>query len=221
MKIIPAINEINFDEVIKKIDLMNGRTDWIQIDIFDGIFVERKTWNDPKKLLELNNKSNINIEIHLMVEFPEDKIGDWLDIDIVKRVVVHKNAIVNKGKFLEIMRGTNKEIGLAIDKSESVSFLDEMEKDDGWKEIISSINFFIIMGVEPGSSGQEFDISILDKIRAIKQKRKDSIVAVDGGINPQTAMACFSAGADIVYSSSYIFNSDDIDKAMSDLLGKK
>ncbi len=221
MKIIPAINEINFDEVARKFDLMGGRTDWIQIDIFDGIFVERKTWNDPKKLLELNNKSNINIEIHLMVEFPENKINDWLDIDIVKRVVIHKNAVINKGKFLEIIRGANKEIGLAIDKSEGDSFLDEMEKDDDWKEIISNINFFIIMAVEPGSSGQEFDISILDKIRAIKQKRKDLIVAVDGGINPQTAMACFSAGADIVYSSSYIFNSDNIDKAMSGLLGKK
>ena len=42
-------------------------------------------------------------------------------------------------------------------------------------------------------------------------------LSVDGGINDQTAKACIKAGADCLVSGSYLFKSDNYEKAIQTL----
>jgi ribulose-phosphate 3-epimerase len=67
-----------------------------------------------------------------------------------------------------------------------------------------------VMTVNPGYGGQEFIHSQVDKVRRMKEMLNDKKVgipiAVDGGINPQTAPLAAKAGATVLVAGSSIFN---------------
>ena len=86
------------------------------------------------------------------------------------------------------------------------------------------IDEILIMGVKPGAAGQEFDSSVLQKIKALSITRKKHglkyIISVDGGINADTAQKCWDAGADLLVSGSYLAKSTDFPLAIQSLLKK-
>ena len=71
------------------------------------------------------------------------------------------------------------------------------EVDEVWYECAS------------GLCGQKFIESALDKIAWLREMRPDLDIAVDGGIDNLTAPKVVQAGANILVSASYIFNSTD------------
>src|ERR1044071_2707810 len=96
-EILPAIIAKTLEEVEEKIQLVEGHADWVHIDIVDGKFANPETW--PYNTLEgvLNApslkqiKTNLNIELHLMTQTPEDDLDEWLDTQ-AKRILIHKEA---------------------------------------------------------------------------------------------------------------------------------
>ena len=89
MEIIPAILESNWPEVEKKIKLVDGLTDWIQLDVSDGEFTQEKTWDNSQDLFSLQTKSKI--EIHLMIKEPWLKANEWFSSP-AKRIIAHVEA---------------------------------------------------------------------------------------------------------------------------------
>ena len=69
MRIIPAILEKDFKELQKKVALVDGLAELIQIDIMDGQYVENKSVS-LEELLNLKHRAKL--EIHLMVNNPRD-----------------------------------------------------------------------------------------------------------------------------------------------------
>jgi ribulose-phosphate 3-epimerase len=57
----------------------------------------------------------------------------------------------------------------------------------------------------------------LDKIRSIRAKFPELDIAVDGGINAETAVLVKEAGANILVAGSYIFGAEDRAKAILSL----
>ncbi len=208
MKIIPVINEIEIDKVLKKLKLISNWTDWVQIDFSDGIWTNLKHNFNSEDIEKI--ETNLNIEIHLMIENIEENIIDWLKINSVKRVIIHLKEIKDKEKIFSLAREFNKEIGIAIDLDVNIEEV---------KKYFDKTNFFLFLGVKPGISGQKFNESILEKIQLLRKEKPSAIIGVDGGINLETAKLVKKAGADIVYSSSYIFKKDDIKKAIDIILG--
>ena len=75
MQIIPAINCGNFECVKEKLEkavkFSPPADGGVQIDIADGKFTTHKTWNNPEELLAAGGQlSDVNLEIHLMIENP-------------------------------------------------------------------------------------------------------------------------------------------------------
>src|SRR3990167_2716117 len=105
MKIIPAVNEVDFSKIKEKIEkaaeFFPSAEGWIQIDIADGKFTSHKTWNNPRALRELRIQNSelrkLNLEIHLMVENPQDVVDDWIGAG-AKRIIVHHEAVVDFAK---------------------------------------------------------------------------------------------------------------------------
>jgi len=68
------------------------------------------------------------------------------------------------------------------------------------------------MTVNPGFGGQTFMKDQLDKIRNLKRKMNElglSVrIAVDGGINSETAPLAVQAGASILVAGSSIYNQE-------------
>jgi pentose-5-phosphate-3-epimerase len=73
IELIPAILEKDFKKVEKKINLANGITKFVQVDICDGKFVPSKTIisnGNKKSFLKLKKISDkkVKLEIDMMVD---------------------------------------------------------------------------------------------------------------------------------------------------------
>jgi len=64
------------------------------------------------------------------------------------------------------------------------------------------------MSVHPGFSKQKFMPEVLPKIRDLRAKFSKDI-AIDGGINAQTAPEAVKAGVNILATASYFFGAPD------------
>lgn len=204
--VIPVINETNFEEIKRKIKLIEPYCEWVQIDIADGIFTPNKTWQNSSELADL--QTFLNIELHLMVLEPEKNIEEWLKISAVKRVIVHLEGVKDFEKLKNLTDQYQKELGLAINPETSWEIL---------KPYLEKINFVQILAVKPGLAGQKFNPQIIEKIKALKNYKNDVILEVDGGITPENAHLLKALGVDILNSSTYIFNSRDIKEAINSL----
>ncbi len=199
MQIIPAINEISFEEVKKKIKATkNFGSDWVHLDAAGGKFTKNKLWNNPADLLKVKSEMlNVKIEVHLMVENPDEVFEDWIDAG-VKRIIVHLESVKDIETIKEKCELLNVDLFLAIKPDTKAEKLFEYgNRSDG----------FLILSVNPGLAGQKFQESQLDKIRALRQKFPDVKIEVDGGVNLETASKIKEAGADIIVSASYIWES--------------
>jgi ribulose-phosphate 3-epimerase len=75
------------------------------------------------------------------------------------------------------------------------------------------------MTVHPGFGGQSFMTEQLRHVKAIRQW-SDELglglhIEVDGGIKADTARLAVDAGADLLVTGSYIYGSDDYQKAIA------
>ncbi|MEK7658066.1 MAG: ribulose-phosphate 3-epimerase [Patescibacteria group bacterium] len=228
MQIVPAINCGNFECVKEKLQkaakFFSPANRWAQIDIADGKFTNWKTWNNPSELSDVSSKmSNVNIEVHLMVENPQEAIDDWLDAG-AKRIIVHFEALVKTAEknplndfsdilnfILEKCEPKNVEVGLALAPKTPVEEL---------IPYLNKISFIQILAVEPGLAGQKFQEKIFDKIKFLKSldgEYADIAVEVDGGVNLETAKLCKEAGADILAAASYIWENQNPKAAFDEL----
>ena len=206
MKLIPTINEESFEEIKRKIEIITPFTDWIQIDVCNNTFAPRMTWNNPQDLLTID--TNLNIEIHLMIENPENVLDEWYKIPQIKRVIIHYEATDNVEKNIEIAQKYGKELGLAIGPETSWELL---------TKYFDRINFIQLLAVNPGLAGQEFNLRILDKIKTLKENKNNVIIEIDGGVNLNVAKLVKEAGANIINSSSFIFKNPDIPNIIKQL----
>ncbi len=205
MKVIPAINCEDFDCVSKRLLKAAEFSDWMQIDVSDGKFSKAATWNNPKELFSFIKARNlvVSIEAHLMVE---DVLGEslrWL-VAGAKRVVVQSEAEFDVNDLLKSCKEYGAEAMLSLSPKTSIN-----DK----QELISSFKEFQVLSVNPGFAGQEFDDESIVKIESLRKLFPDAIIEVDGGVNEKTARLINSAGADIIVSASYIFNSENPEKA--------
>ena len=96
--------------------------------------------------------------------------------------------------------------GISIKPQTPVSVLEALWQD---------FDLVLVMSVEPGFGGQQFDPSALDKIIVLRQWAQaagaDLRIEVDGGINAETGKLCREAGADVLVAGSYIFKNNIVE----------
>ena len=211
MQVIPAINVNSFEEIKEKIKSVepfvtppNG-AGWAQLDVADGTFTKNTLWHNAGDLLSLDTK--LKIEVHLMFNNIEDRVVNWL-IEPVDRVIFHLETAKDPHFVIEKCRAAGKEVGIAIGP------------DTPWTQLMlfcDKVDLFQILSVYPGLAGQEFIEESLRKIEGLRKNCLSAIIEVDGGVNKEVAKKCKEAGADIVCAASYIFDSDNIEKAIKEL----
>ncbi len=203
--IIPAIIANNFEELAKKINLVDRYVDWLQLDIMDGYFVDNSTWNNPADLKKIKSKSKI--EAHLMIKNPEDKISQWINSG-VKRIIVHYESTKYLQEVINDIKKAGLEVGLAINPQTPVEVIDGF---------ILDLDLVLIMTVEPGQGGQELIDDTLVKIKKIRDNYPNINIEVDGGINFETAPKVIQAGANFLAAGSIIFKSSNIEETIKKL----
>ncbi len=210
IEIVPAIIAKDFEELKEKIKLVESYVDWVQLDVSDGKFTRMTSWNNPEQLREI--ETNLNLETHLMISQPENHIEEWLDCG-VKRILVHFESTEHLAEILDKIKNAGRDTGIVLNLQTPIEALDD-------NEFIDDTSVIQLMGIsEIGYYGHPFSDRVIPKIFALKAKYPDVKIAVDGGINKETAKKAASAGADILVAGSAIFGAQDIGKAIEELRG--
>jgi ribulose-phosphate 3-epimerase len=187
--------------------------DIIHFDVMDGHFVPNLSFGAP--VLKCMN-TKLPVDIHLMIENPEDFIQDYANSlpggrnpngDIIS---VHAEVCEHLHKVVQQIKEAGFRASVAINPGTSLSVIEE---------VIDDLDMVLVMTVNPGYSGQSFIDSALDKVREIRGVKPDIDIEVDGGVNADTCEMVRDAGANILVSASYLFGSKDKAVAVSTLKG--
>jgi len=203
-EIIPTILVKTFEEVKERIKLVENYVDWVQLDIMDGVFVENLTWNNPEDLKDF--KTKVKLEAHLMVKNPEKIIDSWLEV--VDRIIVHYESSEKIQEIINKVHKNGKQIGVALNPETSIEVA---------KPFLNDLDLILLMSVQPGKGGQEFELEILEKIRNLRNIWPGGNIEVDGGVSDKNIKEIFNAGANLFCVGTYVYQSGDIKQVINKL----
>ncbi len=200
-KISPSIMCVDFFELDKYISAFeNNGIDMIHVDIMDGGFVPNYTLGTDFVRL-LKKKTNIPLDIHLMINNPESKT-DWFEFGENDYVSVHCESTPHLHRATAAIRSRGAKAMVAINPGTPVSVLES---------IVDDIDAVLIMTVDPGFAGQKLIESTLKKIEYTRKwldgnGHRNTEIEVDGNVSFENAKRMSAAGANIfVAGTSSIF----------------
>lgn len=173
----------------------------IQIDVMDGHFVPNIAFG-PDVVKALRDEVDLFLDVHLMITEPSRYLKIFSDSG-ADRLIVHLESEGDTASLLRSIEKLGVKVGLAINPSTDLKELEEF---------VNLVDVVQVMTVNPGFGGQTFMKDQLDKIRNLKRKMNElglSVrIAVDGGINSETAPLAVQAGASILVAGSSIYNQE-------------
>ena len=195
--------------------LEKAKTDYFHIDVMDGKFVEKDTY---QKMVEYSNYikriSNLPLDVHLMVENVKDAIEDFSAVE-PNIITFHLEACKTKEEVVDRIKQIKENgsrVGIAIKPETNIEEI---------YEYLPYIHMCLVMTVEPGKGGQTLITDMLAKISTLKEYiEKNNIeidIEVDGGVNIKTASRVKAAGADIIVAGTAILMANNFASIINEL----
>jgi ribulose-phosphate 3-epimerase len=177
-------------------------SDWMHVDVMDGHFVPNLAMG-PATVEAVRRVTSLPIDVHLMVDNPDEFIEKFAKAGAT-HISVHAESVMHLNRSLALVRSCGAKAGIALGPAAPLSLID-------WS--LDFADYILLLAVNPGFGGQEFQPSVLDKIRALRAElaRKGRYVPIesDGGINLTTITDFAAAGVDIFVVGSALFGAGD------------
>lgn len=182
----------------------------IHIDVMDHHFVPNLGFS-PQVVSALRKNVDVELDVHLMTEHPEDMIVSFADAG-ADVITIHVESTPHLHRAIQMIKAEGVRAGIAINPGTPITLL---------QEILPLVDRVLVMTVNPGFGGQEFIPSMIDKIHTLTLLRQntgaDFEIEVDGGINDITGKIAVKSGADILVAGSYLFGASSRKEAMVSL----
>jgi ribulose-phosphate 3-epimerase len=180
--------------------------DMLHMDIMDGNFVPNLTFG-PGFIENLKKHTKIPIDIHLMIEKPENSLARYIELN-PEYITLHYESTKYHARYLNLIRENKIKSGLALNPSTPIEVI---------FDLIEYCDMILIMSVDPGFYGQPFMKQSISKIGRLKEHLllngfEKVKIQVDGGINEINIKDVVSAGANIVVAGNSIFKEGDINQ---------
>jgi len=198
----------NLENEVKR--CVNGRADYIHLDVMDGQFVPTKTF-DHNKIKELRPLTVIPFDSHLMISEPVKHVRDYVeagsDIITVHAEVCDESSF---GEIHDLLKQNQVGVGLAINP--------DTDLPEWSYKFLPTLDQIIVMSVVPGKSGQKYipeTHAKMAKLNSILNEHKfTGYIEADGGVNLENIGSCFEDGARAFVGGNAIIGQTDVRAAI-------
>ena len=203
MLVSPSILSADFARLADAAQLMErAGADWLHVDVMDGHFVPNLTIG-PVVVKSLKKHTSLPLDVHLMITDPL-KYAEPFAKAGASSLTFHVEAVKDPREVIRAIKALGVRAGASVKPGTPAAavlpYLDELD-------------LVLVMTVEPGFGGQAFMADMLPKIRevagAIREKKRDCRLEVDGGIDAGTGAQTAAAGANVLVAGNAIFNAPD------------
>ena len=199
----PSILSANFADIaaaVRKIE--DSGADWVHLDVMDGHFVPNLTFG-PKMVADLRSLTDLPFDVHLMISNPSEFAEEFIEAG-ADYLTFHLEAEIHAHRLIQLIREHETYAGISIVPSTPAEAL---------SELLPFLDHILIMTVNPGFGGQSIIQTCLEKVSTLVDLRTEwgysYTVAVDGGVNRETAAMVREAGTDVLISGSAFFKAED------------
>ena len=202
--IAPSILSANFARLGAEVDaVLAAGADIVHFDVMDNHYVPNLTVGPLVCAALRQHGVKAPIDVHLMVS-PVDRIVPDFAAAGATLISFHPEASAHVDRTIALIREQGCQPGLALNPATPLEWLDYT---------IDKIDLVLLMSVNPGFGGQQFNPGVLPKIAEVRSRvrasGRDIRIEVDGGIKADNIAAVARAGADTFVAGSAIFGSAD------------
>ncbi len=200
VKIAPSILTADIGHLVDQVqEAAAAGVEYIHLDVMDGHFVPVISFG-PILVEAVRKAVDVTLDVHLMVERPEDQVGAFRDAggDIIN---FHVEATRHPHRLAGAVRKLGAQAGVSVNPGTPLGAIESL---------LPEIDQVMLMAVNPGWGGQRFVEASVDKVSLLRsqiQARDLNVsIEVDGGINLTTGPRCAAAGADVLVAGSFVYN---------------
>ena len=172
--------------------------DWLHVDVMDGHFVPNITIG-PDVVKALKPHVSIPFDVHLMIA-PVDPYIEAFRAAGADYISVHPESGPHLNRTLKLIRQVGAKAGVVFNPGTQPEVIQYM---------MDEVDLILVMSINPGFGGQKFMTSQLKKIERLRAMidatGRDIPLEVDGGVTPETAPLCLSAGATALVAGTAVF----------------
>lgn len=197
----PSLLASNFLKLEDECKMINeSEAQWLHLDVMDGQFVPNISFGIPV-IEHVRKATNKICDVHLMIEDPGNMVPAFKKAG-ADNIIVHLEACANLHRNIQQIKELGMNAAVAINPHSPVFLLND---------VLADLHHVLIMSVNPGFGGQKFIPYTIEKIKQLKQiikeRKLNTLIEIDGGVDLQNAQLIVNAGADILVAGSSVFNS--------------
>lgn len=193
--ICPTITAFDQEGFRAEVERVAGFATQLHIDLMDGDFTPTVSpgldavWWPPELIAD----------IHLMYRQPFDSLAQLIKLK-PRMVIIHAESEVDHALFAKQLHAHGVQAGLSLLQTTPVESV---------TELLPSFDQALVFSGDLGKHGGAADLTLLDKVRAIREQHPSLEIAWDGGITAENAPQLVQAGVNVLNVGGFIQKSDD------------